>query len=1705
METYNSFIYSISKYPIIELDEIIAADQVGFILNDIGSNLERIIQICVNLRVLASDFLNKLPLATKGPQAEIGNDYNQLRSINPLLQNRILKHDEIFPSMRCAPHFNKIVELINDIGQYIPLLISNQSSSINQYLDGIISSIVSIIDLYDKIIESVKNCENEIRSNISPIPENEIQISHQIAASLTAFEELLIKLHFFALNKTVQSSEKYENLKEWIEKGEKLRQNLFETSITDENQIMNVSIDIISELSDLSNIISKMPQSISSSAEFSNVSVCLTDLIQILNQIESKIIVKNITQIVENISTLFSSDEPLDDLIKTAKEVIEKVGIQIKKDVFSFTSLFSVSSYLALSKCIEKCITNEINDREFICLCVASVVRLAARIFPDAKVGEEILVSLSQKVATITKSIFKECKELITKVSSIIDSNLEFINDSALCETNYFITTAKNVDDFDLNSDDFVSTQQNFFASFCALPTSLTKLASTCLNDNAKKNLNDYVKLIQTVGDRFSKWLNQFWLTVFSVVHIRSEMIVGALSFPITLLSNMDKHEDLKNIKSCLSKIEKINLSTPQILMGDIDEVNSLISIIFDISKSVDYYMACIGSNAQSQVFPLYKKSSDALSEIILDLPQFGLQLPTIGNVDNIDDFVCFMLAFTTCSLRLSTSVKTPSGDEDSFEMFQVISPSFMYVYFADYFISQFSQTPFILPPLIANLHVSMDIVVRSLTRIIMGKKEKEIEDKNPSLSDSFHSLTNATEMFLSAVCQLKQPSLAYDIPDDIQEIRRFESVVSSLHSASLKSFAEFILMTMKSSQSSDVRNLLKKWFDTTQIGTVSISKSGAAVKVEIKNLLNDSKADRSMFIKNFSSFSVSLAAKESSYNKSILPIVVDLHKNLVTKIFEFLQESKETNESLLNIFGFVSEITAILPISKLKEKKDRDEFICNNLKSVIVSLNSIRQKSDNSNELEDKLNVIESIENLYAFNKITNSNYDFDMKNLLDKTVKGELEGEFMDQNITAFSQILIPLIPSQFSLLDSIHDNDTICDSLYDKAEAFGDSVNAIMQFSKNLEGDEKKIRDSLNKMYISSSDASLLVMHSLRLNGLDKTPLCATFAICCCELIIGLRKFSETSFSITSKETEESCLPELRRINRKLSTQFDTFINIVEDQQRQKDDMTEYEQKKCELYLNAASTVIQVDRLISLAATSLVPEMYFDTRDQISSQIEKSLSHLQSSIEEVLSQTVGTNKEDYMSLFTHLQQESVSLLDCSKNLTFGPILVPLKLIQSCDQFVTFLKKITTTGQLLTDKIIIQPDPVAASHVPDEALLPVFPKEAPQASESFKLLDNSHKKIEEVLVEFKKVNDDELSKSDKLVESIQKLRDASDDFIDKSILMAVSTVNPLYQVEQQTSLHAFVNALNNVQSAMRSRLMRTKSFKSEMDDSIAAFESSVSKTMKLASSSSSSSSSKSNEDEDKDLDDVTRELNATAKVIEMISARLKEFETQVDMEVLNEGNKENEDVFDPSKASQIEDIQVAAGTLPAYLIAAAKPILASTAQILVRAKEVTSWLLKKFGKIENERGLINTAQNLSEAAELLLICAEILVEGKDQSAEFKAITAARIINAAVTDLQIHVLKKGGDNEGIIQKYIGIVRKYSNSVVLRGEAIVAEKLNQAYEKKPKAKNAFKRKLEQDNVVSKLRTNLEKEEKELKEFRHQQHRNYQSPLKEKKT
>ena len=112
-------------------------------------------------------------------------------------------------------------------------------------------------------------------------------------------------------------------------------------------------------------------------------------------------------------------------------------------------------------------------------------------------------------------------------------------------------------------------------------------------------------------------------------------------------------------------------------------------------------------------------------------------------------------------------------------------------------------------------------------------------------------------------------------------------------------------------------------------------------------------------------------------------------------------------------------------------------------------------------------------------------------------------------------------------------------------------------------------------------------------------------------------------------------------------------------------------------------------------------------------------------------------------------------------------------------------------------------------------------------------------------------------------------------------------------------------------------------------MDDSISLFESSLTKTVETAQQSSNDN------DGEQVVDDVTRKLNAVANVIDMISKRMKEIERQVNMDAFKD-----EEEFDEKSASKIDNIEAAADSLPAYLIAASDPILSSCSQIIQKAK---------------------------------------------------------------------------------------------------------------------------------------------------------------------
>lgn len=1683
MSDYNSFIFSISKYPLIKLEEIITEDKIRLRLNEAGSNLGRTIQICTNLLTLTNDILDKLPLTANSPQEQIGYDFAKINLLNPFLLENISKHDQSFPDNHCSPHFSSLVKILKDIEPYIYQLASNTASSTAQRLDSLNGNLTSVIELYNTIISTAKKCENQLQSTITDISADELQISYRIAASLTAFDELLIQLKILSSNSAIQNSDDLKNLNYWIEKGTKLWEKLFGVPRTDEHEVSVVINEIAAELGILSSIISKIQTIISDSIDFVNSSISLTNLIQILNEIESKITSKRLNEIIENLPTFFLSGQPLDSLVITAKDLLDE--IQMTEDP-SF-----MASYSTLTTFIHK---ND-NDLESTAICLISIVRLVARYFNDAHLGEEVLSSLTKSLATIAKSVFIESRKTILQINKVIDLNLEFFNDFALNEANYFLTAAKNVDNFDIESDQFVSNQQIFFESLCALPTPLKKLVSACSSVDAKNQLQEFLEIVQDVGDQFSRWLNQFYLTLFSIIHLRAEMIVDSLSFPIKLYCSSGQEEQVKGIQDIFLRIQKIIKSTPQVITGDIKDVLALMDLIVELSKFGDDLISLVKANAQSPLFPLYKQSADALSEIIIDIPSYIQALQHTIEFETQEVFICSMLAFINCSQRLANSKKFEDDDASNY---QLLSPSFTYVLFANSFVDKnSSQNGETLKPLMKYLHTKMSDVLSFVVHFSLDEQTTE----KVNFSEELQNFIKAMNDLLSSISILKQPSLQYNIPDDVHEIRKFDSIASSLHSKKLKEFAQYIVSVMKKKKAPDVRSVLSKWFDATQISTVSLTKSFIKFKESISNLLKDlTQNDRSGFIDSFASFSVSLASNEDSYDKSVSDNVVLLHQNLVFQVIELLESKTNDEYQLKNIYRCITEISSMLPISLLKEK-ERDGYLSNILKKIIMSLHNLRQKEPNQTQLDDELEIIEYVEELSVFFQVYVPEDDFGVDELIDKTFEWDdgIEKEVLDEFISKFSEKLIQLVPTQFSMLSQIEDNDSVCDFIYDKAEAFRDNVNIILQFAKNHEGSDERINSSLKVMLLSASDAAVLINHSLSLGHLESTALSPTFVSCFSELQISLRQFADSSLMILKKPSE-NMQPELRKVNRKMVKQFDTFINIVEDpqqllhQQRQQTILgsREFEQMKNEMFSVLAIYLIQIARLNALSVTSLVPEMYSQMRADVANKINECLEGFYTKVSTVLSKAVGPSSTEFVEISMQLEAETKVLLSASEKLTFDltsftslPLLVP------SEKICVLTEKMTSLGPQLADQVIIKPDPEAASRVPEDYVLPSPPKSAPQVEEAYEALLNVRKAVSEKVTIFKETNENEVASSNELLSTLIDLRGVSNEFVEKALIMAVATVNPLYQVEQQTGLHAFANALNGVQNSLKNRLMRTKSFKSEMSDALSLFNSTIEKSMEFAETASKVEDQPAQEE---DVNEVTRELNTAAAVVELMSARLKEFENQVNLDVIQ--NEENEDIFNEKAAKEIGDLQAAIDSLPAYLIAASNSIFESTTQIIKRAKQITSELLKKFGKIENEKGMIKSAQELSEAAELLLVCAEILVQGEDKSAEYKALTAAKIINAAVVSLRVQVLQKGGDQEGVITKFASNVKKYSDCVIYKSEAIIQKKLQIEYDKKPKRGTIQIQTINQNEVVKNLRNNLAKEEQNLKAFR--------SPQKKKK-
>jgi hypothetical protein len=1655
MRGYSQFVASLSKFKLTKPEDVISRDNVAFKLSPVGFIVNRCLTIANFIPQLIKEIQEYIPYTPSGGQPIIYSNYLKIMSIWPVLSQFTEQIENNLPSeSRCLKHISDAQNYCVNLQKTMETLGGSTASQMAQILDQVQNSVSYVDQLASAVVVNLSKYESKMAASSPSLDPSKVELFHSLAATLVAFDQLAINLLFLSTLDAVKAQA--ESFQKWSTQLFHLCSTTFEHAQDTPTLTAEISSAVSNFVPRLYQFIAAFQQTLNNTQDLTNVTKALIAFAQSLNLFVIKLKQKELLDVIRNFSVAFVQGKPLDELLVQSQALIQFfAGFGFGQNVDTVNSITVMTQICA-------------SNPETTAFVIASICRYCAYVFPGLIDAEEALNTLALKITDIIKNIFQEARQVLNDLIAIIDANLEFFNDEFLGEVNYVLQGSKTIIDFIPSDPNFVSQQQLFFDALGSITTPLSKLVSTCADADTKAHMTQLNEKLRILGSRYAQWLVQFYLTNSSIITLRADTIQSLLSFPLGVLCGMGMQQYLNTTLEAIKGIQGVLQTSPQLSSLEIEGITKLIQIINNFGPPGTQFIEIANRNKECASFPLFKIATTALAKANSKLPNLAASISSICLFSNNESFVCSVAAYVTHALAIGQSVQQLVERCDQTALFFLSVPCTIAL-ICDTLVQKAQPFAESLLPSIGSLKSTIDVIWPLVSSIAKGEDNKD-KANLPTFASRF--ISSLSEL-LTAIGKLPQPILPYKIPDDIQEIKRFDAMADSIHSTLVKSFAKHIVRTMKKGKSSDARSVLMQWFEATQVQTIEVSDGLARLNENIMQLITSSTTDRSQFIESFASLSVSLAATENSYGKTVSPFIQALHKELVELILELLENTRGTAQGqLMKIISCITKISALAPISKLKQK-EIERYSASIISNVVHALNVLRMKGKDVT-LNDSINACKTLSEFAALSLVAPQ--DLDATQLLESVTQSKADQQ-LGQYISKFAEKLSQLEPSMFNQLATIRDSDTVCDYVYDKAELFRDEVNKLLALAKTPNPSMiDQVNESLQKMLVSSADAAILTMHSLMLGGLAFTLLSRTLVECFSELTASFVDFVELAQKIPESKSDLS--GEIRRINRKMSKQFDTLINIVENPQRPTGEISEFEASKNQMYADLSTVSIQIARLMALAAAALVPEMWTTTRAEIIDTLAAALQQLSSSVSAVRGKAVGASSTQLGAQFTELENGLPALTKASEMLDFGASFTPAQILAPIKAFSTTLLVITKASPSLTDRIIIEPDPTAAARVPDSYELPPLPEQALSPTDALDEMELAKRQLDASIVEFKKVTDGNLTPSGELLSALASLTKSSNSFAEKALGMARATVEARSQVEQQATLHGFSNAITAVQNAMKSRLLRTPNFEHEMEDALTALRNASDASMRIAVD---ASKIDIQQPGDESMDEVTRELTATSKAIEEMTSRLSQFAQQVDIEAIAPVQEE----------SQTPTINADAGSLPAFLIASAQPIFQATAKILVRAREITAALIEKFGKIDNEAGMVKVAQDLTEAAELLIICAEILVNGGEDDAEFKVIAAAKIIKAAVASLVAQVLVKGGDAEGIMNAQVKVVSRHTDAIIKMAEKIVEEKLNEADAKAPKkaVKNPMILKLNMQQTVNQQRKQLQEEEKNLYAFR----------------
>ena len=144
-------------------------------------------------------------------------------------------------------------------------------------------------------------------------------------------------------------------------------------------------------------------------------------------------------------------------------------------------------------------------------------IRIISQIFSNSELSEEFLLDLYITVSKIILIFIRDCKKSVNQFISSIDGHLEFFKNDELNEANYYYTAIKSIDEKEMkiDSEQFISVQQQFYDFYFSSCQSFKQLASNCQKEELKKDLEEKYDNLLKLRTRYSHWIHHFYLIIY--------------------------------------------------------------------------------------------------------------------------------------------------------------------------------------------------------------------------------------------------------------------------------------------------------------------------------------------------------------------------------------------------------------------------------------------------------------------------------------------------------------------------------------------------------------------------------------------------------------------------------------------------------------------------------------------------------------------------------------------------------------------------------------------------------------------------------------------------------------------------------------------------------------------------------------------------------------------------------------------------------------------------------------------------------------------------------------------------------------------------------------------------------------------------------------------------------------------------------------